>query len=198
VEPTPSAVEADVEILHRIARRDEAAIGALYDKHASRLYALLLRILHDATLAQDVLQEVFLRVWERAATYDQSLGSPIVWLTRVARNLAIDSLRSKHGQRRKVEDDLERHTHLPSDDRHASPEEATTQAQHRQTLNDALATLPEEQRILIEYAYYQGYTQSQLAEYFQLPLGTVKTRIRTGMMRLRDHLHQLGIAPQGE
>jgi RNA polymerase sigma-70 factor (ECF subfamily) len=194
VDANPSAVDADVEILHRIARRDEAAVGQLYDKHAVQLFTLLVRILHDHSTAEDVLQEVFLRVWNRAATYDQSLGSPIVWLTRIARNLAIDTLRSKLGQRRKLEDDVETHTELRADEATADPSASATQSQQHETLRSALATLPEEQRILIEYAYYQGYTQSELAEHFDIPLGTVKTRIRTGMMSLRRHLHSLGFS----
>lgn len=193
-----TTLETDVELLRRIVQREEAAVGFLYDRHASHLYALLLRILKEQSEAEDALQEVFLRVWDRAGTYNEKLGSPSVWLTRIARNLAIDRLRSKLGHVRSVEDDLERHAELPADEAAANPEDATIRSQQRAYIGAALSMLPQEQRVLIESAYFQGFTQSELAERFHLPLGTVKTRIRTGMITLRRELERLGFLRKGE
>lgn len=194
----PSTASADIDLLHHIMRREEDALGVLYDRHASQLYGLLLRILKEQNEAEDALQEVFMRVWERASTYDESLGSPMVWLTRIARNLAIDRLRSKFGHQRKLEDGLDRHAELQAEEAGASPEHAAHQAQQRRTILTALMALPQEQRVLIESAYFEGFTQSQLAERFRLPLGTVKTRIRSGMMTLRRELEQSGLLNKGE
>ncbi len=196
--PHSTTTQTDVEVVARIVQREEAAVGLLYDRYASHLYALLLRILREQSEAEDALQEVFLRVWDRAGTYNEALGSPVVWLTRIARNLAIDHLRSKRAHTRKLEDDLEQHAELQADDHTASPEHAASQSQQRAYIVAALSTLPREQRVLIESAYFQGFTQSELAERFQLPLGTVKTRIRTGMMALRRELEQRGLLQKGE
>lgn len=193
-----TTLQTDVELLRRIVQREEAAVGLLYDRYASQLYALLVRILRERSEAEDTLQEVFLRVWDRADTYNEKLGTPGVWLTRIARNLAIDKLRSKLGHLRRVEDDLEQHVEFPADEAAASPEDATVQSQRRAYIGAALNTLPPEQRVLIESAYFQGFTESELAERFQLPLGTVKTRIRTGMLTLRREMEQRGFLRKGE
>lgn len=182
---------SDVGLLARIAKREQAAVGELYDKHSSLLFTLILRIVRNRAEAEDTLQEVFLRVWEKAEQYNEMLGAPIVWMTRIARNLSIDKLRSKLGQARKAEDNLDLHEELRSDDRASNPEFATALSQERTFVVNAMSSLPKEQRILIELAYFQGYTQSELAEHFRLPLGTVKTRMRTGMIALRRHLEHV-------
>lgn len=183
-----TAAETDAQLLQRIARKDEAAVGELYDRYSTYLYTLILHIVRAETEAEDSLQEVFMRVWEKAKTYDESLGAPVVWMTRIARNLAIDKLRSKLGHLRKLEVDIAVHSELRSDDSTADPEASTILAVRRDKVLEALRLLPEEQRVLIEYAYFRGFTQTELAQHLQLPLGTVKTRIRTGMHALRKHL----------
>ncbi len=181
----------DVSLLQRISQQDDSALSELYDRHASLLYALILRILKDEHYAEDILQEVFLRIWDRAQTYDEALGSPTAWLTRVARNMAIDRLRSKVSRARDREDLLDEDREFQDVDQESSPERATIQAQQHQVIVAALSSLPREQRVLIEYAYFKGFTQSELAEHFKLPLGTVKTRIRAGMSALRLRLQHL-------
>lgn len=198
VNASATTAPADGDLLRRIIKREEIAVSLLYDKYASHLYGLLLRILKEQAEAEDTLQEVFLRVWDKADTYNESLGSPVVWLTRIARNLAIDKLRSKLGHHRKAEDGLEQHAELQADESAASPEHAANQSQQRAYILAALNALPREQRMLIESAYFEGFTQSELAERFQLPLGTVKTRIRTGMMTLRRELEQSGVREKRE
>ena len=149
----------DTLLLRRIVRRDESAVGELYERHASYLFTLMLRIVKNQTEAEDALQELFLRVWERAESYDESLGSPSVWMTRIARNLAIDRLRSKLGQARRAEEDLDGHGDLHAEEHSSSPEHFAARAQQKAHVVQALENLPVEQRMLIEFAYFQGYTQ---------------------------------------
>ena len=178
---------ADVALLERIARRDEAAVGELYDRHNRLLFGLILRILRDRAEAEEILQEVFIQVWTRVETYNAALGSPAAWLVRIARNRAIDRLRANAVRIRAV-DGAPPPLHLPS-----TPEETASFSEQQRAVTRALASLPAEQRVLIEQAYFLGLTQSELAERFRLPLGTVKTRIRTAMLALREQLQMLFI-----
>ncbi len=177
---------ADAALLERIAARDARAVGELYDRHSRLLFGLIVRILRDRSDAEDVLQEVFVGVWNRVATYNPVLGSPVGWLVGIARNRAIDRLRANTARRRTVESvwaDVERaRPEAPMDD-------------EQRAIAQALDAIPGEQRQLIEEAYFLGFTHSELAERHQLPLGTVKTRIRTGLLALRERLSQLRIDP---
>ena len=177
----------DSTLVERVARREAAALGELYDRHHRLLFTLIHRVLRDRGEAEDVLQDVFVRVWDRAESYNPALGAPSAWLARIARNRAIDRLRSR-GVRAHLADPLDR-VPLAADVATApDPEEQTHAAEHRRIVRAALDALPPEQRTLIDAAYYDGYTQSELAEKFDLPLGTVKTRIRTAMQALRASL----------
>lgn len=180
---TPDDTAADVGLLDRIVVRDERAVGELYDRHSRLLYGLILRILRDRSEAEEVLQEVFVLVWTRAETYNVALGSPAAWLVRVARNRAIDRLRANSVRLRAVES-------APAPPVADSPETSAARSEQQRAIARALEELPPEQRVLIEQAYFLGLTQSELAERFKLPLGTVKTRIRTGMIALRQQLSQ--------
>jgi len=182
--PHANDARADTALLDRIVARDERAVADLFDRHNRLLYGLILRILRDRGEAEEVLQEVFVLVWTRAETYNVTLGSPAAWLVRVARNRAIDRLRSNAVRLRAAEA-------APLPDAAASPETSAAESERQRVVKRALDTLPVDQRVLIEQAYYQGLTQSELAERFQLPLGTVKTRIRTGMTTLREQLSQI-------
>ena len=176
----------DITLLDRIVGRDEGAVGELYDRHSRLLFGLILRILHDRSEAEEVLQEVFVLVWTRAETYNVALGSPAAWLVRIARNRAIDRLRANNVRLRAVEA-------APEPVAQDSPESRAAQSEQQRAVAHALETLPPDQRVLIEQAYFLGLTQSELAERFKLPLGTVKTRIRTGMIALRQQLSQVFI-----
>ena len=179
---TADDTRADIALLDRIVARDEHAVAELYDKHCRLLFGLILRILRDRSEAEEVLQEVFLQVWTRAETFNVALGSPAGWLVRIARNRAIDRLRANAVRLRAVEE-------APVDTTSAaSPETNAALGEQQRAVARALDTLPSEQRVLIEQAYFLGLTQSELAERFKLPLGTVKTRIRTGMLALREQL----------
>ncbi len=176
----------DIALLDRIVARDQDAVAALYDRHGRLLFGLILRILHDRSEAEEVLQEVFVLVWTRAETYNVALGSPAGWLVRIARNRAIDRLRANSVRLRAVES-------APEPMAADSPESRAAQSEQQRAVARALDTLPPDQRMLIEQAYFLGLTQSELAERFKLPLGTVKTRIRTGMTALREQLSQIVI-----
>jgi RNA polymerase sigma-70 factor (ECF subfamily) len=182
----------DLSLLQRIAARDTAAVAELYDRHSRLLFGLILRIVRDRGEAEEILQEAFVRVWTRAETYDGQIGGPLPWIVRVARNCAIDRLRARR---------VRAAVHAPAIDLAAieavapatgirTPEAAVLIAESRRALTDALAGLPAEQRQLIEAAFFEGYTHSELAQRFGLPLGTVKTRIRGGMIAMRKRLEQ--------
>lgn len=185
--PSPEDACADIALIQRIAAREAAAVAELYDRHSRLLFGVILRILKDRADAEDLLQEVFIIVWTRAATYEPALGSPAGWLVGIARNRAIDRLRADIVRLRAVD------TADPPGEV-TSPEAAAALSERQCAVARGLAALPAEQRDLIEQAYFLGLTQSELAERFGLPLGTVKTRIRAGMLTLRQQLQDMQIA----
>lgn len=183
---------ADIRLLERVVARDQAALAELYDRHCRLLFTLILRILRDRAEAEDVLQEVFVRVWDRADGYDASLGAPAAWLARISRNRAIDRLRARAVRADLTVPTTEPALPLPDMTPSGDPEGLAVTGEQRRAIQSALAALPDNQRELIESAFFEGYTQSELAERFDLPLGTVKTRIRTGMQTLKRALEALG------
>ena len=180
----PDDARADIALINRIAARDATAVADLYDHHSRLLYGLILRIIRDRSEAEEILQEVFVQVWTRADTYQVQIGPPVAWLVRIARNRAIDRLRASTVRARTIES-----TPLPPPVE--TPEGHAALTEQQRAVAQALNGLPGEQRQLIEAAYFQGLTHSELAERFTLPLGTVKTRVRTGMMTLRRQLQNI-------
>jgi RNA polymerase sigma-70 factor (ECF subfamily) len=178
---------ADVTLIDRIAQRDASAVAELYDQYSALLYGLILRILNDRAEAGEVLQDVFISVWRRAESYNVSLGTVVGWLVRIARNRAIDRLRA-----RMIRDRALQHYPLPPPPE--TPETGAARSERRRAVMQALAELPAEQRMLIEEAYFRGLTHSELASRFGLPLGTVKTRIRTAMTSLRQQLREAAVS----
>lgn len=173
----------EAELLARVAAGDERALGALYDRMAPVAYGLALRIIGDADGAEDTVQEAFLRVWRRADRYEVDRGAPRPWLLRLVRNVAIDHLRSRGARARaELRGGVHEHEHLPAPER---PEDLLLQKERRDVVRAALEALPAEQRRMIEIAYFEGLTHAQIAERERTPLGTVKTRIRDGVLRLR-------------
>ena len=178
----------DRSLLQRIAARDTAALAELYDRHSRLLFGLIVRIVRDRGEAEDLLQEAFVRVWTRAETYDAQVGGPLPWIVRVARNCAIDRLRTRRVRAPVDAIDFAAVEAAAPATGIQTPEAAVLIAEQRRTLSGALAGLPAEQRRLIEAAFFEGYTHSELAHRFELPLGTVKTRIRAGMSAMRKRL----------
>jgi len=169
---------SDQALLERIAGRDANALADLYDRYAPVALALAGRILGDRSEAEDVLQIVLTRVWQEAGRYDASKGSVTSWLLSWVRNGSIDRLRRRDAHRRAA---------LHSADQ-PTPEPAPDASEEREKVSRALADLPPDQRQVIELAYFDGLSQTQIAQKLGEPLGTVKTRMRLGMIKLRQAL----------
>jgi len=172
------SLQGDLLLLDRVAKGDQCAVGELYDLHSRLLFGLLVRILAERAEAEEVLQEVFVQAWKRAHTYDPSRGTPAGWLCGIARNRAIDRLRTRARGARTLEGVT---APLPPE----TPEAVASGNERHRNVHRALNSLPAEQRDLIERAYFNGATQSEMALDLGLPLGTVKTRVRTGLQTLR-------------
>jgi RNA polymerase sigma-70 factor, ECF subfamily len=173
----------DVELLRAVASHDEAALAQLYDRYRVILFGLLMRILNNREEAEDVLQEVFLQVWRRAADFDENRGRPFTWLVTLARSRGIDRLRTLAAR--------ERVAVAGARDESEAVSDAATDAfrsEQRGLVTNALAQLPDEQQRPLMLAYFDGLTQTEIAARLGAPLGTVKTRMRTGMMKLREML----------
>jgi RNA polymerase sigma-70 factor (ECF subfamily) len=175
-------------LITRAAEGDQSALAALYDETSALVYGLALRILRDQYAAEDVTLDVYAQVYRQGASYDANRGTPSAWLLTLTRSRAIDRLRQE-AQRREREEPLEATTRLPS--LTAGPEEYSATTELRRLVQRALALLTPEQRQVIELAYYSGLSHNEIAAKLGQPLGTVKTRIRTGMMLLREDLRSL-------
>jgi RNA polymerase sigma-70 factor (ECF subfamily) len=179
-----------VELLRRIAEGDSSALGEFYDLHGRTLFSLACRILNDFKEAEDVLQDVFLQLWDKAAAFDAAQGRPLAWALALTRNKAIDRLRSAQRRRARLvpETDLGGVDELPA----AAPSapDVVRAAEQGELVRTALACLPGEQRRAIELAFFDGLSQTEVAETLNKPLGTIKAWIRRGMLRLRSELGQ--------
>lgn len=174
--------------IHRIAAGDQQAMGRLYDESCGLVYSLALRILGDAADAEETTMDVYVQVWRNASTFDPGRGSAASWLLTLARSRAIDRIRSG-ASRKQREQGLDSLHNLASGE--IRPDQATAVDQARRMVRTALEELSPEQREVIELAYFGGLSHSELAERLGQPLGTIKTRIRLGMMRLRTLLAPL-------
>ncbi|MFN7914848.1 MAG: sigma-70 family RNA polymerase sigma factor [Vicinamibacterales bacterium] len=178
----------DTDLIRLVVLRDEGALATLYDRHSRLAYSLAMRILRSPSDAEEILQETFVRIWSRAHTYEPALGSPAAWLSRIARNCAIDRLRAR--RTRQDVDGAPPESDVPSVEPSTAvtPERLFEDQRTSVSVRGALGTLPPPQRMLIEAAFFEGYTHQELSERYGLPLGTVKARIRTGLLALRSQL----------
>lgn len=179
---------ARLEMIRSIAAGDESALGELYDTTSRPVFGLALRILNDPCAAEEVTLEVYTQVWRQAETYDARRGTPSAWILTIARSRAIDRFRSTDQTRRRA-DTLDVVETTPASG--PGPETHAADAERREIVVAALDSLPAEQRAVIELAYFGGLSHSEIAEKLSQPLGTVKTRTRLAMMRLRDALKHL-------
>lgn len=176
------------DLLRRSARGDEDAFADLYDATAARLHGLVLRVVRDPAQAEEVTQEAYLEIWRTAARFDPARGSALSWLMTIAHRRAVDRVRSAEAAGRR-DDTYHRH-HRTTEEAGAVDvtAEAATSSLEAQRVRRALAALTRVQREAVTLAYLSGYTHTEVAGMLELPLGTAKSRIRDGLIRLRDEL----------
>jgi RNA polymerase sigma-70 factor (ECF subfamily) len=180
----------DEELLQEIAKGNTEAFSEFYDRHSRLVYGALLRLLKDTDDAEDILQEVFVQVWRKASTYQPTLGSPKNWLVRIAHNRGINLIRSIRQRAKQAE------ISLPNDDSVVMNRELiddtlldnTINAERMEMINAAFRDLPKDQVELLEMAFILGYSHSEISETLKMPLGTVKTKIRNGLLAMRGSL----------
>ncbi len=173
------AIPTDLALVAAIRSGDQGAMGALYDRYSSIVYAVGLRVLQDAAAAEDVLQDIFMQLWRNPGAFDSSRGNMGAWLAVITRNRAIDALR-----RRKPENDIEDVVVSVEPDLASDAERSRAMEKVR----GALGTMSASQRSALEMAYFEGLSHAEIAEKTGEPLGTIKTRIRTGLLSLRKAL----------
>jgi RNA polymerase sigma-70 factor, ECF subfamily len=175
---------ADIDAIRRVAGGDADALAQLYDRHSRIVYSLAFRVLGDGSDAEEIVQDVFAQVWRQAARYDTTRGAVVAWMLMMTRSRAIDRIRAKRGLPPVAPDSWKGLTEMV--DPAQGPELTTLSAEQVGRVRDALGTLPLPQRMAIQLAFYEGLTHIEIAERLAEPLGTVKTRIRLGLLKLRD------------
>jgi RNA polymerase sigma-70 factor (ECF subfamily) len=179
--------ESQADLLHRIAARDLSALEDFYDQTSKPLFSVALRILGDVAEAEEVIQDVFVQIWEKASTFDPTLGAPFHWALSIARHRSIDRLRARQRRARLV-DDLQ-NTGAVEDATEPDPAPAV-RSEDAANIRSALDLLPVEQRQAIEMAFFGGKTHQEIAEELGEPVGTIKARIRRGMLKMRESLQE--------
>lgn len=180
--PSPDPTTHLADLLRRCARGDEQAFADLYDATARRVHGLVLRVVRDPAQAEEVTQEAYLEVWRTATRFDRDRGSAVSWLLTIAHRKAVDRVRSAEASTRR--DTSYHQQNQPVD--HDSTAEAAHASLEAHRVRGALAALTAVQREALELAYFGGYTHTEVASMLDLPVGTAKTRIRDGLIRLRD------------
>jgi RNA polymerase sigma factor (sigma-70 family) len=182
---TAAAQLSDEALLGAVARSDEAALAELYDRFGRMAYGLALRVLRDSTLAEDAVQDAFLNVWRSAESFQADRAKASTWVLTFVHRRAVDLVRREERRRTEPEEAAPVRVGPGAD-------EDVERRSKREVVQDALRQLPVDQRQAIELAYYGGYTQSELAERLGEPLGTIKSRMFTGLQRLRALLDEAG------
>jgi len=181
----PREVSPDATLLSRLLQKDVSAFEQLYDRHSRLVYGLVLRILQQASTSEEVVQDVFLQLWRNAEQYDSSRGPFVPWLCTMARNRALDQLRLKSERQRRREDLPE---DLPSAVIALDYEKAFDEKRRAERVRSLMASLTPQQKKAIELAYFEGLSHSEIAAALKEPLGTVKSWIRNGLLRLKEGL----------
>jgi RNA polymerase sigma-70 factor, ECF subfamily len=175
---------ADQGALERMARGEHEALGELYDRHGRLIYSLALRVVRDSGDAEDVVQEVLAQIWKQAARFDLTRGNVVAWLVTLTRTRSIDLIR-----RRRARPELMSRLERVEQRDEAPGQDVQVEWQVRaREIRQALDSLPTLQRVALELAFYEGLTHAEIADQLEVPLGTVKTRIRQGLLKLRDRL----------
>jgi RNA polymerase sigma-70 factor (ECF subfamily) len=181
----PGATAADHTTLERMARGDHEALAELYDRHSRLVYSLALRIIRDQGEAEDIVQEVFSQAWRQAGRYEARRGNVIAWLLNLTRSRAIDRLRGRQSRPEAASESL---LAIDIPDLTLPVDEQLSLEGRASRVRAAMKELSVLQRVAIELAFYEGLTHVEIAERLELPLGTVKTRIRQGLLKLKDRL----------
>jgi RNA polymerase sigma-70 factor (ECF subfamily) len=184
---------ADEDLMSLVHEDDSQAFALLYDRHGRAAYSLAYRMMGERQASEDLVQEVFLRVWRSTASYRADRGSVRTWILRIVHNRSVDQLRSL-SSRRRTQDKVEASAET------SQPSEAFAEAwrnSRRDEVRDALKTLPAEQLKILELAYFSGYTHVEIAELMDLPLGTVKGRMRLGLKKIKEYFDSKGMAVPG-
>lgn len=187
-EQSQAAAPADLELIERIRQGEQPALDLLYKRYSSPVYSLVWKILQNSEEAEDVALDVFWQVWRQADRYDPARGAPPAWIFTLARSRAIDRLRSRNRREDRTISIDDPNVHFDPLDENASPDQVVSFRQNRDAVRAALAKLSDVQREAVELAFLKGMTHVEIAEKLGQPLGTVKTRIRQGLIRLRKHL----------
>ncbi len=183
--------EEDLKLMMQVVKRDTIALSALYDRYSALVYTMALKMVKATDEAEDLVQEVFMQVWNKAAMFAETKGSVYTWIVTIARRKAIDRLRSSQNVNKGVSlDDDEMTFEVPDAAYAANPLHATISSEYEELMKAGLALLTNDQRTILELSYYEGFTQQQIAEKLGVPLGTVKTRMRQGLIKLRDYLKE--------
>jgi RNA polymerase sigma-70 factor (ECF subfamily) len=185
MESSPDATAVEMELLRRVSHGDQAAFAALYGRYAGVVFSTAFKVLNNQAAAEDVLQDVFIQIWDKAAMYDPLRGKPITWAVTLTRNKSIDRLRSTQ-RRGRLRDDLEHDVQTLERFDDKSAIDSVDAMEMARIVREAVRQLSDDQRESIELAFFSGLTQAEIAEKLGEPLGTVKARIRRGMMKLRD------------
>ena len=186
--PRHATSTIDPALLARIVKGDQQAFSQLYDHSSTLLYTLALRILGNREEAAELLQDVYLEVWRKVSRYDVGRGTPVAWLVTLTRSRAIDRARTRAARGQQSKDRLDGAAAARLPDVGPSPFETQADQELRLLVSQALAALPPAQQQAIELAYYEGLSQMEIATTLNQPLGTVKTRVKLGMSKLRDTL----------
>jgi len=176
----------DLELLAKISEQDRQALAALYDRYGRRVFALAVRMLNDPVGSEEVTQDVFMSVWRRGASYTSKKGKFSTWLFSIAHNRTIDELRKRRRDRSRENADIDDHLNIQSND--ISPADAAVAQSEYAKIRAAMEKLPVEQKSVLELSYFNGLTQTEISTKTGQPLGTVKTRMRLALKKLRTAL----------
>jgi RNA polymerase sigma-70 factor (ECF subfamily) len=175
----------DRELVRRLKTRDQSAMGELYDRYGRLAFSVIIRIVRNESVAEDLVQETFLRVWNRSASFDEAKGALGAWVLAVARNRAIDYIRSIEGRESRNTLELDK---VERPGLCAVIDESFLQVDRARLLKTAFEKLPPNHRMVLELAYFEGMSQTEMAEHLKQPLGTVKTWVRTALRALREEI----------
>lgn len=174
----PGVTYQEIELVLLLKQRKESAFSYLYDNYSAALYSVIISIVPDRELSNDILQEVFVKIWRQIETYDVTKGRLFTWMLNIARNASIDTLRSKNFQQRQQNKELTEHLHEAGGSTQTNTDKIG--------LRRIVYKLKAEHRVLVELSYFEGFTQDEISKMLNIPLGTVKTRLRTALIQLKQ------------